>query len=194
MEAPLPMWCRLRRLAPCWNFPEPTQRLRMLSSTTAAFRGSRPIRGLLRLPTKVSQPPSSCRPAGSETHRALRHPHFKLRRLAGYVSKTFRKLGTAGNGATRTIAACPTIPARADKPERLSHGRTYPSQKLADQRGKTWPKPEGATNLREYRIYRLESGRRREPARRHLFRRHGRLRADGAGCAARASRTRSTRR
>lgn len=45
---------------------------------------------------------------------ALRHPHFKLRRLAGYVSKTFRKLGTAGNSATRTIAACPTILARAD--------------------------------------------------------------------------------
>ena len=46
--------------------------------------------------------------------QALRHPHFKLRRLAGYVSKTFRKLGTAGNSATRTIAACPTILARAE--------------------------------------------------------------------------------
>jgi succinate dehydrogenase / fumarate reductase iron-sulfur subunit len=49
--------------------------------------------------------------------------------------------------------------------------------------GKTWPKPAGATRLREYRIYRYDpdSG---QPAARHLFRRPRRLRADGSRCAA----------
>ena len=41
-------------------------------------------------------------------------------------------------------------------------GRTHAApQQPHDRPGKTWPKPEGATNVREFRIYRWRPGRRR---------------------------------
>ena len=47
--------------------------------------------------------------------------------------------------------------------------------------GKTWPKPAGATETREFRVYRWNPDDGKNPERRHLSRRHQRLRADGAG-------------
>ncbi|MEI5681849.1 MULTISPECIES: glycosyltransferase family 25 protein [unclassified Mesorhizobium] len=43
-----------------------------------------------------------------------RYPHFKLRRLAGHIAMTARKLGTTGVGVKRKIAICPTILAHAN--------------------------------------------------------------------------------
>ncbi len=47
------------------------------------------------------------------------------------------------------------------------------------QPGKAWPRPEGANNLREFRVYRYDPDR-TQSAHRHLLRRHRRVRADGA--------------
>ena len=46
--------------------------------------------------------------------------------------------------------------------------------------GKTWPKPEGATNVRTFRIYRYDPDSGAQPADRHLFRRPRHLRPDGS--------------
>lgn len=52
---------------------------------------------------------------------ALFRPRFKLRRLAGYIALTVRKLMTTGVGIRRQIAVCPTILVHADNWS-LSHG------------------------------------------------------------------------
>jgi glycosyl transferase, family 25 len=67
--------------------------------------------------TTIVQPSKSSRAAV-----ALLRPHFKLRRLAGYMTITVRKLATIGVGIKRNIVACPTILAHADQVELLSHG------------------------------------------------------------------------
>ncbi len=38
--------------------------------------------------------------------------------------------------------------------------------------GKTWPKPAGATDVREFRVYRWNPDDGKNPERRHLLRRH----------------------
>jgi FkbM family methyltransferase len=63
----------------------------------------------------------------------------------------------------------------------LSHnGSTHTPEELADDRRQDWPKPEGATNVREFRIYRWSPDDEKNPRHRHLLRRYGRLRPDGA--------------
>ena len=46
--------------------------------------------------------------------------------------------------------------------------------------GKTWPKPQGAKSVTEFRIYRYDPDSGRQSAHRHLFRRSRRLRPDGS--------------
>lgn len=54
------------------------------------------------------------KPSKAFRRSLLFHPWFKLRRLAGYISKTRRKIRTIGIGTHRRIDICSTICARAD--------------------------------------------------------------------------------
>ncbi len=63
-----------------------------------------PFRTTIVLPSKISR-----------AALTLLRPQFKLRRLAGYISITVRKLKTVGVGIKRNIIACPTILAHAEK-------------------------------------------------------------------------------
>ncbi|NGN42017.1 glycosyltransferase family 25 protein [Mesorhizobium sp. CGMCC 1.15528] len=67
--------------------------------------------GSLKVPFKstITQPSKM-----SRLTVLVRYPHFKLRRLAGHMAMTARKLGTTGVGVKRKIAVCPTILAHAN--------------------------------------------------------------------------------
>jgi glycosyl transferase family 25 len=54
------------------------------------------------------------KPSKAFRRSLILHPWFKLRRLAGYISKTSRKIRTIGIGTHRRIEICSTIRARAD--------------------------------------------------------------------------------
>ena len=56
---------------------------------------------------------------------------------------------------------------------------TLPKNSRVKQ-GKTWDRPESARHLPGISHLPVQSGYRRKPGHRHLFRRHGRLRADGS--------------
>jgi len=69
-----------------------------------------PFRTTIALPTKASRLALS-----------LLRPKLKMRRLAGYIAMTVRKLAATGVGNRRQVAVCPTILVHADNWS-LSHG------------------------------------------------------------------------
>jgi glycosyl transferase family 25 len=57
---------------------------------------------------------TNTKPSRAFRRSLVLHPWFKMRRLAGYIAKTTRKIRTIGIGTRRRIDICSTICARAD--------------------------------------------------------------------------------
>jgi glycosyl transferase family 25 len=57
---------------------------------------------------------TNLKPSKAFRRSLMLHPLFKMRRLAGYISKAKRKIRTIGIGTRRRIDICSTICARAD--------------------------------------------------------------------------------
>ena len=93
----------------------------------------------------------------------------------GKVTLAYRPVHTETAAAGRARAASASRRSRRRRgcieKDEFEWSNSLSPRTRRSREGKTWPKPEGATNLREYRIYRWSPGRRREPAHRHLFRR-----------------------